>query len=30
VTPTLIDVTGIPIHDPAHSPFDPATFPPNP
>jgi Flp pilus assembly secretin CpaC len=30
VTPTLIDVTGSPIHDPAHSPFDPATFPPNP
>jgi type II secretory pathway component GspD/PulD (secretin) len=30
VTPTLIDATGRPIHDPAHPPFDPATFPPNP
>jgi Flp pilus assembly secretin CpaC len=30
VTPALIDATGRPIHDPAHSPFDPATFPPNP
>ena len=30
VTPTLIDATGRPIHDPAHSPFDPATFPPKP
>jgi hypothetical protein len=30
VTPTLIDAVGRPIHDPAHSPFDPATFPPNP
>lgn len=30
VTPTLIDAVGRPIHDPAHPPFDPATFPPNP
>jgi beta-lactamase regulating signal transducer with metallopeptidase domain len=30
VTPTLIDAAGRPIHDPAHPPFDPATFPPNP
>jgi len=30
VTPTLIDATGRPIHDPAHPPFDPATFPPKP
>jgi type II secretory pathway component HofQ len=30
VTPTLIDATGRPVHDPAHPPFDPATFPPNP
>jgi len=30
VTPTLIDAFGRPIHDPAHPPFDPATFPPNP
>ena len=30
VTPTLIDATGRPIHDPAHLPFDPATFPPKP
>jgi len=30
VTPTLIDATGRPIHDPAHPPFDPATLPPNP
>jgi beta-lactamase regulating signal transducer with metallopeptidase domain len=30
VTPTLIDAVGRPIHDPAHPPFDPATFPSNP
>jgi type II secretory pathway component GspD/PulD (secretin) len=30
VTSTLIDAVGRPIHDPAHPPFDPATFPPNP
>ena len=30
VTPTLIDAAGRPVHDPAHSPFDPATFPPKP
>jgi beta-lactamase regulating signal transducer with metallopeptidase domain len=30
VTPTLIDAAGRPIHDPAHPPFDPATFPPKP
>jgi type II secretory pathway component GspD/PulD (secretin) len=30
VTPTLIDAVGRPIHDPAHPPFDPVTFPPNP
>jgi beta-lactamase regulating signal transducer with metallopeptidase domain len=30
VTPTLIDAVGRPIHDPAHLPFDPATFPPKP
>ena len=30
VTPTLIDAAGRPVHDPAHPPFDPATFPPNP
>ena len=30
VTPTLIDAVGRPIHDPAHPPFDPATFPPKP
>ena len=30
VTPTLIDAAGRPIHDPAHLPFDPATFPPKP
>jgi type II secretory pathway component GspD/PulD (secretin) len=30
MTPTLIDATGRPIHDPAHPPFDPATFPPKP
>jgi len=30
VTPTLIDATGRPIHDPAHPPFDPTTFPPKP
>ncbi|MCX6870566.1 MAG: hypothetical protein NTY84_08075, partial [Verrucomicrobia bacterium] len=30
VTPTLIDGIGRPIHDPAHLPFDPATFPPKP
>ena len=30
VTPTLIDATGRPVHDPAHPPFDPATFPPKP
>ena len=30
VTPTLIDATGRPIHDPAHPPFDPATCPPKP
>jgi beta-lactamase regulating signal transducer with metallopeptidase domain len=30
VTPTLIDAVGRPVHDPAHPPFDPATFPSNP
>ena len=30
VAPTLIDAVGRPIHDPAHPPFDPATFPSNP
>ncbi len=30
VTPTLVDAVGRPIHDLAHPPFDPATFPPNP
>jgi hypothetical protein len=30
VTSTLIDAVGRPIHDPAHPPFDPATFPSNP
>lgn len=30
VTSTLIDAVGRPIHDPAHLPFDPATFPPKP
>jgi Flp pilus assembly secretin CpaC len=30
VTPTLVDATGRPVHDPAHPPFDPATFPPKP
>lgn len=30
VTPTLVDATGRPVHDPAHPPFDPATFPQKP
>ncbi|MFM7804344.1 MAG: hypothetical protein ACKPGK_07605 [Verrucomicrobiota bacterium] len=30
VTPTLIDAAGRPVHDPAHPPFDPTGFPPNP
>ena len=30
VTPTLVDAAGRPVHDPAHPPFDPATFPPEP
>ena len=30
VTPTLVDAAGRPVHDPAHPPFDPATFPPKP
>jgi type IV pilus assembly protein PilQ len=30
VTPTLVDAAGRPVHDPAHPPFDPATFPQKP
>lgn len=30
VTPTLVDAAGNPVHDPAHPPFDPATFPQKP